>query len=358
MVSEVISGAEGQKKTTVCVTGASGFIGSWLTMRLLEQGYTVRATVRDPEDEKKVKHLVELPNAKTHLTLWKADLVVPGSFDEAIHGCSGVFHVATPMDFESSDPENEVIKPTVEGVLDIMRASAKAKTVRRIVFTSSAGTVDVEEHHKAVYDENDWSDLDFVHRVKMTGWMYFVSKSLAEKEAWKFAKENNLDFISIIPSVVVGPFIIPSMPPSLLTALSLITRNEAHYSIIELGHFVHLDDLCNAHIFLLEHPNAQGRYMCNSHDINIYDLAHFLSNKYPDYNIPTEYVLFEGIERAKLKKVSFSSEKLKKLGFEFKYGLDEMFEGAVETCRAKGLLPSSTVVKTTVHVENGARVAS
>lgn len=34
--------------TTVCVTGASGFIGSWLVMRLLERSYNVRATVRDP----------------------------------------------------------------------------------------------------------------------------------------------------------------------------------------------------------------------------------------------------------------------------------------------------------------------
>lgn len=32
---------------TVCVTGASGFIGSWLVKRLLERGYIVRATVRD-----------------------------------------------------------------------------------------------------------------------------------------------------------------------------------------------------------------------------------------------------------------------------------------------------------------------
>jgi bifunctional dihydroflavonol 4-reductase/flavanone 4-reductase len=53
--------------------------------------------------------------------------------------------------------------------------------------------------------------------------MYFVSKTLAEQAAWKFAKENNLDFISIIPPLVVGPFLMPSMPPSLITALSPIT---------------------------------------------------------------------------------------------------------------------------------------
>ncbi|CAN1283902.1 Bifunctional dihydroflavonol 4-reductase/flavanone 4-reductase [Linum perenne] len=349
MVSQEITRPEGEK--TVCVTGASGFIGSWLTMRLLEKGYSVRATVRDPDDEKKVKHLAELPNAKTHLTLWKADLSVLGSFDDAIDGCDGVFHVATPMDFESSDPENEVIKPTVEGILDIMRASAKAKTVKRVVFTSSAGTVDVEEHHKPVYDENDWSDLDFVRRVKMTGWMYFVSKSLAEKEAWKYAKENNIDFISIIPTLVLGPFITPSMPPSLITTLSLFTgiyirisENKGHYKIMEQGHFVHLDDLCNAHIFLFEHPDAKGRYICNIDDINIYELAEFLTHKYPEYNIPTKIE-----EREKLKKVKFSSEKLKKLGFEYKYGLEDMYKGALESCKEKGLLP---VLTEAVHVDN------
>lgn len=53
----------------------------------------------------KVKHLLDLPTANTNLTLWKADLSEEGSFDEAINGCAGVFHVATPMDFESKDPE-------------------------------------------------------------------------------------------------------------------------------------------------------------------------------------------------------------------------------------------------------------
>lgn len=67
--------------------------------------------------------------------------------------------------------QNEVIKPTVNGVLGIMKACDKAKTVRRIVFTSSAGTVNVEEHQKNVYDENDWSDLDFIMSKKMTGWV-------------------------------------------------------------------------------------------------------------------------------------------------------------------------------------------
>lgn len=67
--------------------------------------------------------------------------------------------------------QNEVIRPTINGMLSIMRACKNAKTVRRLVFTSSAGTLDVEEHRKPVYDETSWSDLDFVRSVKMTGWV-------------------------------------------------------------------------------------------------------------------------------------------------------------------------------------------
>lgn len=53
--------------------------------------------------------------------------------------------------------------------------------------------------------------------------MYFVSKILAEKAAMEEARKNNIDFISIIPPLVVGPFITSTFPPSLITALSLIT---------------------------------------------------------------------------------------------------------------------------------------
>ncbi|KAF1883198.1 hypothetical protein Lal_00003382 [Lupinus albus] len=332
---------------TVCVTGAAGYIGSWLVMRLIEHGYMVRATVRNPDNLNKVKHLLELPGAKTKLSLWKADLTEEGSFDKAIKGCTGVFHVATPMDFESIDPENEVIKPTINGLLDIMKACLKAKTVRRLVFTSSAGTVNVTEHRKVDYDETCWSDVDFCRRVKMTGWMYFVSKTLAEQEAWKFAKENNMDFITIIPPLVVGPFLTSTMPPSLITALSPITGNEAHYSIIKQGQFVHLDDLCLAHIFIFELPKVEGRYICSSCDATIHDIAKLLNKKFPEYKVPTK---FENIPD-ELKVVRFSSKKITDLGFKFKYSLEDMYTQAVETCREKGLLPKLAEIQVNSTME-------
>jgi len=38
----------GEEKELVCVTGAGGFIGSWVVKELLQRGYRVRGTARDP----------------------------------------------------------------------------------------------------------------------------------------------------------------------------------------------------------------------------------------------------------------------------------------------------------------------
>ena len=67
---------------------------------------------------------------------------------------------------------------------------------------------------------------------------------------------------------------------------------ESHYMILKNIQFVHLDDLCETHIFLFETPEAKGWYICSSHDSTIYDLARMLKNRYPEYNIPQEFVLF------------------------------------------------------------------
>nr|ASU87422.1 dihydroflavonol-4-reductase [Camellia sinensis] len=341
-VVEVKNGYGGGGGTTVCVTGASGFIGSWLVMRLLQRGYYVRATVRDPDNTDKVKHLLDLPNATTHLSLWKADLDEDGSFDDAIQGCHGVFHVATPMNFVFvMDPENEYIKPTVDGVLNVMRSCCKAKTVKRIIYTSTMATIEYQQKPPSQYDESIWTDVDFCRARKMFAWMYLVAKTEAEKAAWKFAEDNGPDLITVHPCSVIGPFITPYKPPCTSMALALITKNKAFYPMLTQGHAVHVDDVCNAHIYLFEHPQAKGRYICSSHSFTILDLASSLSKKYPEYNIQTK---FEDIDES-LKPIPCPSKKLLDLGFKFKYNSDECDAGdlcaeAIEACKEKGQMPS------------------
>ncbi|KAL6176223.1 hypothetical protein ACLB2K_052858 [Fragaria x ananassa] len=79
------------EKETVCVTGAGGFVASWVTKLLLSEGYKVHGTARDPCNEKN-GHLKKLENAS-----FKADLFDFEGLCAAISGCSGVFHVASPV---------------------------------------------------------------------------------------------------------------------------------------------------------------------------------------------------------------------------------------------------------------------
>ncbi|KAE8777807.1 Dihydroflavonol-4-reductase [Hordeum vulgare] len=56
-------------------------------------------------------------------------------------------------------------------MLSIMRACKEADIVKRIVFTFSAGSVNIKERPRPAYDQDNWSHIDFCHRVKMKGWV-------------------------------------------------------------------------------------------------------------------------------------------------------------------------------------------
>ncbi|KAJ7962198.1 Dihydroflavonol-4-reductase-like protein [Quillaja saponaria] len=99
---------------------------------------------------------------------------------------------------------------------------------------------------------------------------------------------------------------------------------------------VHVDDVAGAHIFLLEHSNPKGRYNCSSDLITIEGMSEFLSSKYPNqFPVPT----VECVKEIKGRKTpSPSSKKLLDAGFKFKYGIDEMFDEAIQCCKDKGYL--------------------
>eukprot|EP01018_Ginkgo_biloba_P010239 Gb_17915 [translate_table: standard] len=317
-----------QSKGRVCVTGGGGYIGSWLVKTLLDDGYTVHATLRDPGNKEKASCLTALPGAKERLTLFKADLCDEGSFDAAIHGCQGVFHVATPADFGSQDPENEVIQTAIHGTLNVLKGCVRAKSVRRVVYTSSASTLGKSVN---TVDESCWTDVDFIRDNKTPGWFYAVSKTLAEKTALKFGEENHINVVSIIPPVVAGPSVTSTVPSSIQVTLSLITGNPQCYGLFKSIHslsnsvtLIHIQDICNAHIFLMEQPAVEGRYICSGHRTTISELADFISKRYPQYSIIKESDEVPSANNA------LSSKRLLDLGFSCSYGLNDIIDHSIQ----------------------------
>ncbi|KAM1607820.1 hypothetical protein ACFX1Z_028349 [Malus domestica] len=125
----------------VCVTSASGYIGSWLVKLLLQRSYTVIATVRDPNDPNKTGHLLSLDGAKERLHLFKAGVLKEGAFDAVISGCVGVFHTASPLQLSAFSLHAEIFEPAVKGTLNVLKSCVKFPTVKRMVLTSSMSSV-------------------------------------------------------------------------------------------------------------------------------------------------------------------------------------------------------------------------
>ncbi|KAG2688109.1 hypothetical protein I3760_09G078700 [Carya illinoinensis] len=328
-------------KKTACVVGGSGFVASLLVKLLLEKGYAVNTTVRNPENQKKISHLIALQDLGD-LKIFGADLTDGGSFDAPIAGCDLVFHLATPVNFASEDPENDMIKPAILGVHNVLKACVKAKTVKRVILTSSAAAVSINELNGTdlVMDESHWTDVEFLSTAKPPTWGYPASKTLAEKAAWKFAEENNIDLITVIPTLMAGTPLTPDIPSSVGLAMSLITGNEFLINALKGMQMLsgsisiaHVEDVCRAQIFVAEKESASGRYICCAANTSVPELAKFLNKRYPQYQVPTDFGGFPS--KAKL---TLSSEKLIKEGFSFKYGIEDVYDQSVDYFKAKGLL--------------------
>ncbi|XAR61502.1 Cinnamoyl-CoA reductase [Bertholletia excelsa] len=311
----------------VCVTGAGGFVASWLVKLLLSKGYTVHGTVRDPQDEK-YGHLRKLEKASENLRLFKADLLDYNSLSAAITGCSGVFHVASPVPPTSvPNPEVELIEPAVKGTLNVLNACAEAK-VKRVVFVSSGAAVSMNPDWPKgkVKDESCWSDTEYCRRTN--NW-YCLSKTEAEIEARDFAKRTGLDVVAVCPALVLGPLL-----QSTVNASSLVLPKLLKEGYDNLGNrlrpIVDVRDVAEALLLAYENPNAEGRYICTAHRIYTRDLVEILRGLYPDYNYPKNFT--EGNEPDIL-----SSEKLQKLGWSYR-PLEETLIDSIESYRQAGLL--------------------
>ncbi|XP_058752363.1 cinnamoyl-CoA reductase CAD2-like [Vicia villosa] len=314
----------------VCVTGASGFIASWIVKFLLQRGYTVRATVRDPSNPKKVDHLIKLDGAKERLQLFKADLLEDGSFDSIIQGCHGVFHTASPVRHVVDDPQTELIDPALKGTLNVLKSCAKSPSVKRVVFTSSVAAVALNTRLKnpeVIVDETWFSDPDFCRESQL--W-YPLSKTLAEAAAWEFVNENKIDMVVINPTMVAGPLLQPEVNESVELILNLI--NGIPFPNKAFG-WVNVKDVADAHICAYEIASASGRYCLSERGVHYAELVTILHDLYPAIQISDKCE----DEEPYLTTYQISKEKAKSLGIEFT-PLEVSLKETVESFREKKIV--------------------
>lgn len=154
-------------KETVCVTGANGFIGSWIIRTLIEKGYTkIHASIYPGSDP---THLLKLPGSDSKIKIFEADLLDSDAISRAIDGCTGVFHVASPCTLDPpEDPVKELVEPAVKGTINVLEA-AKRFNVKRVVITSSISSLVPNPNwpEGVPVDESSWTDLDFCKSMQV-----------------------------------------------------------------------------------------------------------------------------------------------------------------------------------------------
>ncbi|XP_035549772.1 putative anthocyanidin reductase, partial [Juglans regia] len=228
--------------------------------------------------------------------------------------------------------------------LNVFKACLKSKSVKRVVFTSSISTLTAKEYitgnWRSVVDESCQTPVDHVWNTKASGWIYVLTKRLTEEAAFKFANENHIDLVSVITSTVAGPSLTLDVPSSIRVLLSPITGEPETFRILSAVNarigsiaLVHIEDICSAHIFLMEHAKAEGRYICCAQNCQMSKLVEHLAGEYPCSNI-------RSVEKEEnLVPHEISSRKLRDLGFNYKHGLQDIIHETITSCLEYGFLP-------------------
>ncbi|XP_057962430.1 tetraketide alpha-pyrone reductase 2 [Malania oleifera] len=316
-----------------CVTGGTGFIAAYLVKALLERGHFVRTTVRDPGDVEKVGFLWELSGAKERLKILKADLMVEGSFDEAIDGVDGIFHTASPVLVpHDNNVQKNLIDPTIQGTLNVLSSCLKASSVKRVVLTSSCSAIRYRDDVQQVspLNESHWSDLEYCQRHNL--W-YAYAKTIAEKEAWRIAKESGIDLVVVNPSLVVGPLLAPRLTSTPLLILAITKGLRGEYPNQTIG-FVHIEDVVAAHMLAMEESKASGRLICSGLVAHWSQIIDMLRAKYPAYPYEDKC----GNQKGDDNPHSMDTSKILELGLAPFKDLAQMFDDCIQSFQAKGLL--------------------
>lgn len=269
----------------VLVTGATGFVAGWLVKRLLEEGFTVHAAVRDPSNSAKTAHLTRLAEGpKGTLKLFAADLLDEGSYFDAMQGCAVVFHTASPFTSKFSDPQRDLVDPAVKGTRNVLVTANRTPSVSRVVLTSSCAAIygdniDVARAPGKVLTEEIWNTTSSLGHQP-----YSFSKVEAEKAAWEIARaQNRWKLVTVNPSLVIGP------------SVSGQSTSESHNLVRQIGDgtlktgappleigMVDVRDVAEAHMRAGFIEAAEGRYIASAETVSFLEFGKMLRAEFGD----------------------------------------------------------------------------
>ncbi|MEM9834689.1 MAG: aldehyde reductase [Bacteroidota bacterium] len=248
----------------VLVTGANGYVASWIVKQLLEQGVTVHATVRNKSNTDKYQHLLNIAEkASGTLHVFEADLLETDSFGEAMAGCEVVMHTASPFKLQVDNPQRDLINPALKGTENVLNTVNRTPSVQRVVLTSSIAAVygdnqDIEKTENHIFTEAHWNTTSSADHQP-----YYYSKVLAERRAWQITEaQDHWDLVTINPGLVLGPPLSMQSGSESIKIMQQLTDGtlkmgapEAYLALVDIR------NVAEAHIVAAQKDEAQGRHL-------------------------------------------------------------------------------------------------
>ena len=266
---------------TVLVTGGTGYIAGELIRQLLARDWTVHTTVRNKvKSEAMLRTRLGNPT-EDQVKVFEAELMSDNGWADAVAGCTHVAHVASPIAASTPKDENEMIVPAREGTLRALRF-AKEAGVKRFVQTSSLAAVAYGRSEKDyTVSEADWTNVDHPD-----AYPYVKSKTIAERAArdWMEAEGGDMEFVSVNPSMVLGPVEDPDFSPSVEVVRQLLAGDvpmapDLGFAIVDTR------DTAELHVKCLEEPGLGGeRFLAAGKFYKFIDVAKMLKA-----GLPPEY---------------------------------------------------------------------
>ncbi|MBD1559676.1 NAD-dependent epimerase/dehydratase family protein [Vibrio sp. S9_S30] len=277
-------------RETVCVTGASGYLGTHVVAELLSQGYRVRASVRDIASEG-AQHLQQL--AQVHgadmLKVMCADFTVPNSLDTVLADSDFLIACAatTALGFTSDvDVPQTHQDANIIGTDNMLQSIKRCTGLKKVIYSSSMAAVfrsDVADDH--LYDESDWNN-----DIKTSSEPYFYSKTQAEQLLKTQYDVDTSDALPTLvrfnPSVLMGPFSAKAHQDSSISILRNLLDARAsgcprlYYSIADVR------DVARIYVEALHNPAVEGRYLLPGKSISLLGIAAVVAQHFPEYKMP------------------------------------------------------------------------
>ena len=238
---------------TVLVTGGNGFVAGWCIRTLLQRGYAVRTTVRNPAKKVPTRQALAGAGCSERLVFFSADLTGDEGWDAAISGSDYVLHVASPLAAGATIDRDTMIAAARDGTLRVLRAAVRAR-VKRVVMTSAAAAARAALNDDRVSDETVWADPKDPQFDD-----YRVSKILAERAAWDYINTagGSTELSTILPGAVFGPILTGENLGSVKIIQGLLQGRPA--AIPRLGFWItDVRDLAELHIRAMTSTQAAG----------------------------------------------------------------------------------------------------